>query len=425
MANDSLRMTITQLQSKKVILLLGYGIENQSVERFLKHHAPQAEIRIADKTRDANYLDAQNAPDIDLVVRTPGLPMQMVDAPSTTATNIFFANCTNMVIGVTGSKGKSTTSTLIAAILKACRKTVHLVGNIGNPALDVLLGTVGAEDIFVYELSSHQLEDCTHSPHIAVYTNFFPEHLTHHGSLEAYAAAKANITLHQTDKDFFVYNPRVNQLNSLAGKTVAKPMPFVRDIPFETTKLPLRGEHNLENIRAALTVAEILSLPADVVRQAIETFQPLPHRLATVGTFHSITFVDDAIATAPEPTIFGIQTLGDVDTIFLGGEDRGYDFSELADVIFRKHIKNVVFFPETGSRIEEALKKHCEGAAVCQPLPRILHTQSMEEAVRFAYEHTAPGMTCLLSTASPSYSLWKNFEAKGDDFVRWVKELGK
>jgi UDP-N-acetylmuramoylalanine--D-glutamate ligase len=418
-------MTIAQLQSKKVILLLGYGVENQSVERFLKHHAPHTEIRIADKTRDANYLNAQNAPDIDLVVRTPGLPKQLVNAPSTTATNIFFANCTNTVVGVTGSKGKSTTSALIAAILKASGKTVHLVGNIGNPALDVLLGTIGADDLFVYELSSYQLEDCAYSPHIAVYTNFFPEHLTHHGSLEAYAAAKAHITLHQTDKDFFVYNPRINQLNTLAGKTVAKPMPFVRDIAFETTNLPLRGEHNLENIRAALTVAEILSLRTESVRHAIETFEPLPHRLATVGTFREITFVDDAIATAPEPTIFGIETLGDVDTIFLGGEDRGYDFGELADVIFRKHIKNVVLFPESGIRIEEALKKHCEGAPVCQPLPRILHTKSMEEAVRFAYEHTAPGMTCLLSTASPSYTLWKNFEAKGEEFVRWVKELGK
>lgn len=408
-------MKFSELDGKK-ILILGYGKEGRSTERVLRLKVPGASIAIADRSQGSDYLDKQK--DCDIVVKTPGIPLNLVTAPHTTATNIFFGNVKNPVIGVTGSKGKSTTSSLIYAILKHAGLKTRLVGNIGSPALDVLLEPVDPQEIFVMELSSYQLEDIEYSPHVSVITSIFPEHLDHHGSFQAYFGAKARIAAKASADDFFVFNPAYAELGELAKKVTAKPVPFAASIPFDLTGLKLEGEHNLDNIRGALSVARIFGVPDEVSREAILAFEPLPHRLKFVGEFKGIKFYDDAIATAPEPTMFAIQTLKDVDTIFLGGTDRGYDFHELAKVIASSGIRNVVLFPDTGERIAAALEE--TGAKGLN----VIHTRDMRIAVEFAYLHTAPGKICLLSTASPSYSLWKNFEAKGDEFVDRVKELG-
>jgi UDP-N-acetylmuramoylalanine--D-glutamate ligase len=408
-------MKFSELDGKK-ILILGYGKEGRSTERILRLKVPGANIAIADQAQGADYLEKQQ--DCDIVVKTPGIPLNLVTAPHTTATNIFFANIKNQVIGVTGSKGKSTTASLIHTILKHAGFKTRLVGNIGSPALDVLLEPVDQQEIFVMELSSYQLEDIEYSPHVSVITSIFHEHLDHHGSFKAYFEAKARILAKATVEDFYVFNPAYAELGNLADKTLAISVPFAENIPFVLTGLRLEGEHNLDNIRGALVVARILGVPDDVSREAILAFEPLPHRLTQVGEFKSIRFYDDAIATAPEPTIFAIQTLKNVDTIFLGGTDRGYDFKELAKIIASSGIHNVVLFPDTGERIAAALDE--AGARGLN----ILHTRDMRTAVEFAYIHTAPGKICLLSTASPSYSLWKNFEEKGEEFVRWVREFG-
>ena len=150
------------------------------------------------------------------------------------------------------------------------------------------------------------------------------------------------------------------------------------------------------------------------IKKGLKTFKTLPHRLAKVGTFKGITFYDDAISTTPESTIRGLQTLGRVETIFLGGLDRGYDFTNLRKVLKKSGVKNIVLFPDTGKRILKSKKDY-----------NILETTSMEQAVVFAYKNTTPGNICLLSTASPSYSVWKNFEEKGDLFQKWVKYFSK
>jgi UDP-N-acetylmuramoylalanine--D-glutamate ligase len=186
----------------------------------------------------------------------------------------------------------------------------------------------------------------------------------------------------------------------------------------------LLGEHNLRNISAIVALAEMLGIDDEVLHQTVKDFQPVRHRLQFVGTFRGIDFYDDAISTTPESTIAALDALGDrVETIFLGGLDRGYDFSTLVEKIKKSQIKQIVFFPESGEKIAEML-----GVSRLSDAPLIekyLHTASMEEAVRFAYEHTSSGKVCLLSTASPSYSVWKNFEEKGELFQEWVKKLGK
>ena len=199
-------MKLKDLKKYKKILILGYGKEGQATERFLKKYHPTALIGIADQKIDPNYLDEQKK--YDLVIRSPGVPKHLVTQPYTTATNIFLANIDNVVIGVTGTKGKSTTVSLIYAILKQAGRTAHLIGNIGRPMLDTMLQEIGKEDIFVCELSSYQLDDIEYSPHISVVTNLFPEHMNYHGSLDAYYQAKKNILKFVKIDDYYCYNPK-------------------------------------------------------------------------------------------------------------------------------------------------------------------------------------------------------------------------
>lgn len=407
-------MKLADLKKYKKILILGYGKEGQTTEKFIKKYLPDATVGIADKKINLNYLNEQK--NYDLIIRSPGVSKKLVTRPYTTATNIFLANTSNIVIGVTGTKGKSTTASLIYSILKAAGKKVHLVGNIGLPMLEEMLEPIGKDDIFVAELSSYQLDDAKYSPNIAVVLDLFPEHMNYHGNAENYYLAKKNIIKYLTDKDYFVYNPRFPSLCDWSKNIKTKAVPYESNLLVEDRDIPLLGEHNRENIRAALTVARIFNISDEIIINAIKNFKPLPHRLELVGSFKEILFYDDAISTTPESTVFAIESLKNIGTIFLGGEDRGYNFSYLVKIIEKYKIANVILFPDSGEKIFKLLNK----AAIKF---NILRTKSMEEAVNFAYKNTPSGSVCLLSTASPSYSLWKNFEEKGNQFQFFVKKL--
>ncbi len=407
-------MKLNELKKYKRILILGYGQEGQATERFFKKYHPTVLIGITDKKINANYLDEQNK--YDLIIRSPGVPKHLITKPYTTATNIFLANINNIVIGVTGSKGKSTTASLIYSILKKAGKIVHLIGNIGKPMLDVMLNEIGPNDIFVCELSSYQLDDIKYSPHISVITNLFPEHMNYHGNIEAYYQAKKNIIKLVKPDDYYCYNPKYSILEQWAKNIKCRSLPSERKIYFDDMTNPLLGEHNLENIDEAVTVAKIFNISDEIIKNAVQNFQPLPHRLQFVGKFKDILFYDDAISTTPESTICAIKSFPKIGTIFLGGLDRGYDFNELSRVIIDNKIINIVLFPDSSEKIYQLLKK------VTGVQFKFLRTNSMEEAVVFAYKNTPANTVCLLSTASPSYSLWKNFEEKGDLFQFFVKK---
>lgn len=411
-------MKIEELKDKK-ILILGFGLEGKATLAFLKHFFPNKEIGIADQKDGPDYLDKQK--DYDLVIRTPGIPHRFVTAPYTTATNIFFANTKGKIIGVTGSKGKSTTSMLLRDIIKKAGKRVELVGNIGIPMLDYLRGQDDSDCIYVAELSSYLLEDLRYSPHISVFLNFFPDHMDYHGGLESYWEAKKNIVKYASAEDYFVFNPAYESLTRLAKEIKAKAVPFIEKLPFSDIKIPLLGEHNKDNIRGAVTAVSLLGVSEDVEKKAIEEFKPLSHRLQNVGTFKGITFYDDAISTTPESTIAALRALPKVGIILLGGTDRGYDFSDLAAEVVGRSIGAVVLFPESGAKIKKALEKSAK--AVKGDLPKIFNADDMKTAIKFSYENAKSGEICLLSCASPSYSLWKNFEEKGDLFTRYAKEL--
>ena len=405
-------MKLDQLKKYKKILILGYGKEGQATERFLKKYYPNALIGIADIKNNPNYLDEQK--NYDLIIRSPGIPKNLITKPYTTATNIFLANIDNVVIGVTGSKGKSTTVSLIYSILKQAGKKVHLIGNIGKPMLDEMLKETGKDDIFVCEFSSYQLDDIKYSPHIAVILDLFPDHMNYHGDVENYYNAKKNIISRSTADDYFIYNPKFKELQSWAKNLICKTLPFEQNIVIADGDIPLIGKHNRENIKAAITVAHLLNINNETIVEAVKKFKPLPHRLQMIGKFKEIIFYDDAISTTPESTILAIESLKQIGTIFLGGTDRGYDFNKLVEVVIDYKIPNIVLFPDSGEKIFGLFQK-VTGI-------NFLKAESMEEAVKFAYKYTQKNKICLLSNASPSYSLWKNFEEKGDLFQFFVKK---
>jgi UDP-N-acetylmuramoylalanine--D-glutamate ligase len=197
-----------------------------------------------------------------------------------------------------------------------------------------------------------------------------------------------------------------------SSETPARTLTFNQDLDIKSLNKLLRGSHNEDNLRAALSVVKLFNISDKSIKKTIEKFRPLPHRLEDIGKFKNIFFCDDAISTTPESTMMALQTVKNVGTIFLGGEDRGYKFTQLEKELRASGVKNIVLFPDSGLKMLKSKNGF-----------RVLETSSMHEAVKFAYKYTPASMTCLLSTASPSYSLWKNFEEKGDEFKYWVKTL--
>jgi UDP-N-acetylmuramoylalanine--D-glutamate ligase len=219
--------------------------------------------------------------------------------------------------------------------------------------------------------------------------------------------------LHAKKEDYFIYNPDFALLHQWIKDTEAQAIPYETDlVPKESH---LQGKHNQDNMRAAITTCRLFDITDQEILNAIKTFQPLPHRLQMVGIFNGITFYDDAISTTPESTMAALQAIPNVKTILLGGLNRGYEFSKLAEMLHKFQVENIVLFPDSGQEILKQIKLQSGYD------PHILETQEMEKAVQFAYEHTPQGSVCLLSTASPSYSVWKNFEEKGNMFQSFVK----
>lgn len=410
-------MTIKELQSYKKILILGYGVEGKATHEFLKKHVPDSIVGIADSQTDKNYLQKQR--EFDLVIKTPGINKALVTKKYTTATNIFFANVKGITIGITGTKGKSTTASLIYEILKSARYKAHLVGNIGNTMLGELEVSNTKKDYFVCELSSYQLDDCRYSPHIAVILNLFPDHINYHKTIKQYYQAKANIVTHSSEKDYYIYNSNFKELASLISRTKATPIAFTSSVGVDLRSSELIGEHNKENIGAVLEVVTLLGISIDIVKQTISHFKTLPHRLQKVGVFKDIIFYDDGASVTPQSTIASLYALQNVDTLFLGGQNRGYDFTELVETIVDTNIRNIVLFPETGALLKKMLQEKKPHAY------NFFETDSMRDAVVFAYKYTKSGAICILSSASPSYTLWANFTEKGMEYQKFIKALAR
>lgn len=423
------------------IAIAGYGAEGKS--NYTYWNRPEHEVVIVDEHQpsdvpvDANVIVGQEAftrlDGFDLVVRTPGLAPHKIktDGKLWSATNEFFARSPAPIIGVTGSKGKGTTSSLIASILRAAGKTVHLVGNIGVPALDVL-GDISPDDIVVYELSSFQLWDLEKSPHIAVVLHIEADHLDVHADFAEYIEAKAQIAANQMTTDRVVYNAHNQWATQIAERSVGQRLPYQSDRGAHvqgsffmygdqelcpTSELLLPGRHNQDNACAAITAVWPWVQDGAIIARGLHGFDGLPHRLKFVREVGGVNYYDDSIATTPGSAIAAINSFTEPKILILGGSSKGADFSELADEIARSNVKAVIVLGAEADRIQQALES--------SGYTHVYHPkeQTMVSVVNAAYERATLGDVVILSPSCASFGLFKDYADRGEQFIDAVMRL--
>jgi UDP-N-acetylmuramoylalanine--D-glutamate ligase len=376
---------------------------------------------------------------IEVVYASPGIPPdhELVRGARergiqlSSLVELFFALCPAPILGVTGSAGKSTTTSLIGDVFAASGRTVFVGGNIGRPLLGKL-EQMSASSWVVMELSSFQLEPLQVSPHIAVVTNVTPNHLDRHPTMEAYWAAKGQILAHQAPGDWAVlnaddawtlaYRPLGRVLHfslegSVEGAYLAGQHLMLLGQPLvEVREVPLRGRHNLANVLAASSAAHAAGIDRDAMRQAIRAFQGVPHRLQTVSERDGVRFVDDSIATAPERSIAALQAYDEPLVLIAGGRDKHLPMGEWAALITRR-VKHVVLLGEMSDLVDHALR------AADRHYTSVSRAASMAEAVAQAASAAHSGDVVLLSPGGTSYDMYRDFEERGRDFARAVQEL--
>ncbi len=422
---------IEDLKNKK-ICILGFGKEGNSTYNYLTKHGI-TNILVHDKVAqdvDGIYGDTylDNLDKYDIIIKSPGISLKDLDITNikdklSSELELLLEYCHSTIIGITGSKGKSTTTSLIYEMLKANDLDTYLLGNIGIPIFDYL-DSFSENSYLVIEMAALQLEYVKHSPHIGVITNLYEEHLDHFGTLDKYYSAKLNMFRYQTNNDYAVYTKDNKELESnvkllnINSNVITTSLNDIKDdyimindkkIYNVNNKRTLLGKHNLSNIINALNVCHILNLDMDKCIMALTNFKTLPHRMEYVGTFDGVSYYDDAIATIPEATIDCIDALENVDTLITGGKDRGIDYKILVDYINKSDISNIICMPETGHKIEKDINK------------KVYHVNDLKEACDIAKKVTKKGYICLLSPSASSYNQFKNFEEKGNFFQKYVK----
>lgn len=429
----------------KKVLILGFGREGRSSYELIRRLLPEQKMWIADQRKvevsDAHvelvcgegYLEGLE--EYDIIMKSPGISLKDVDVSEfeekiTSQLELLLEFFPGRTIGVTGTKGKSTTSSLVYEVLRGQGVRSLLLGNIGTPVFEHV-DEIESDMTLVLEMSSHQLEFMRRSPNVALLLNVYPEHLDHYRSFEAYAQAKCNIFQWQGEDDVLFYGADEGLVRKLvmeiggAGReygvglergAVRKVGDFVE---FESERVydcrdgrKLVGDYNLLNIMFALGVAKALGLDMAKAAKSVNEFRTLKHRLEFVGEFGGVKYYDNAIGTVPQATMTAMKALGDVDTVIVGGMDRDVSMAELVKFLKKDKARNVICMPETGYVVAMAV-----GAE------KAVMVETMEEAVRVARERTAQGKSCLLSPAAASYGRFKNFEEKGDLYQELVRGL--
>lgn len=448
----------------KLIMILGFGSEGQSTYKTLRAWFPHVPITIADRDEEIlernpelsndnnlhiqcgeNYI--RDCDTYDLIIKSPGIPYDLLAGKCeplkiSSQTDLFLRAYGNRVIGVTGTKGKSTVVTLIHHILKQSGHKTILAGNIGVPPLD-FANQIDANTEVVFEMSSHQLEHITVAPQTAVLLNIFPEHLDHYKDFTAYKMAKFNISRLQPEGGILVYHhddPIVAELvtalsgeeESLAfsllscegmeaclegeniicfdnsGKKHSFPLDAAADLP---------GRHNILNMMAAILVCLNKGLGDVDILQGLKTYKRLAHRLEFAGEFRGIKFYDDSIATIPEASIMALETLDKVDLLILGGYDRGLDYTALYNYLKASPVPHLLFMGDAGKRMYDHCSASLVGKSIC------VFTEGMEGCFDYIRSNLTEDDICLLSPAAASYGMFKNFEERGDVFKKMAAKL--
>jgi UDP-N-acetylmuramoylalanine--D-glutamate ligase len=452
------------LLEKHKLLILGFGKEGQSTFRYIRCHFPDLHLAIADldtelqaKTGDLlksagitlhlgqNYLESIKS--YRFIIKSPGvgLPEQYKPGPGTlltSQTRLMLQAYHRQIIGITGTKGKSTTTSLTHHLLKTSGIPSVLVGNIGVPPFDYL-DRVDQDTRIVFEMSSHQLEDSILAPHISVLLNLFPEHLDRYRSLEDYYSAKMRILAGQVEDDIFIFNEdipgiseRIKEIDSgrkffsfssgymmKEGAFLAEERIMLRHNGIESVYITisedfaLKGRHNRMNMMAALLAARQAGANDEAIREGLRTFTGLEHRLEYAGYFRGIHFYNDSIATIPEATIAAVRTLPDTDTLILGGFDRMLDYEAMIEFLAYSQVKNFIFLGKAGLRMYESFQ------VIGNHGKALVRAGSLQEAMEIAARVTGKGKICLLSPAAASYDSFRNFEERGSLFKKIAGSL--
>lgn len=441
------------------VAILGYDIDGGSSASYF--HKLGDEIIICDQKTDLllpEYATAKLGPDylndldqFDLLVRTPGLHPKKIteanpNAPNildkvTTSINLFFEKCPAPIIGVTGTKGKGTTCTLIHKILLEAGEKSFLGGNIGQNPLD-FLHEITPDSWVVLELSNFQLLDFKYAPHIGVCLMLVPEHQDWHNNIKEYFNAKQNLFRYQTEEDYTIYNANNEVSTRVASASKGTLIPYEvleeKQDPTETSgayvlgdfifmgdtnvcdikKVGLLGRHNLENICAAIAASwRIIDGNKQVIQKIVSEFSGMEHRLEFVREIDGVKYYNDSFATTPEATIAAVKSFQQPKVIILGGHDKGIPFYDVISEISKSNIRRVVVIGETGEKLIELLVRDGLEDKIT------LGGTTITEIVKAAHDAAQPGDIVLLSTACASFGLFKNYKDRGDQFKKEVNSL--
>lgn len=445
---------INKLKDKK-LAILGFGKEGRSTYSFIRKHLKDIHLTIIDMkdiSNDEVFIGDNNVDFIcgenylsnleiyDYIIKAPGVSLKdvkdiKVKEKVTSQLELLLEVNRDNIIGVTGTKGKSTTSSLLYEVFKEQNFDVYLLGNIGVPVLDNI-ELYKENTLLVIEMSSHQLEFIEVSPHIGIVLNLFQDHLDHAGDLKHYHDNKMRMFKFQNENDIALYGDDNKYLHERVVKDGYKSIFY--DVRFDDSvgndhsvrikdksiylnnellyvdgKRNLLGDHNLNNIMFIMTIAKLKGLDLEKAKETISNFKGLKYRMECIGVFNDITYYNDTIATIPEATINAIKAIGNVDTLIFGGMDRHIEYGEMIDFLEKSSITNLVCMPTTGFTIGNILKEKCD--------KNIFFVNTLEEAYQVSKDNTAKGMSCLLSPAAASYEFFKNFEEKGKAFEEIVR----
>ena len=459
-------LELKQIFSGKKILIAGFGREGRSSYLLLKKlfsDNPQGiTLAIADKNEgiktDAllladsglnfyvgeEYLAASD--EYDIILKSPGIPMfdfasDVSKDKVSSQTDVFLRVFGSQTIGITGTKGKSTTTNIIYNMMKEHNPNTIMAGNMGLPLFDCI-ESITENTILVLELSSHQLENITKAPHIGIVLNLFQEHLDHYNSYMEYKLAKLNIARLQSAGDIFIYCSDNAELDDLVKQTAINSIVLNYSMEHEVEKgcysdgkyfcmMPgnntiydinkekryLQGSHNLSNCMAVFLVGHCFGISDDVIAKTISEFRGLEHRLEYVDEVAGVAFYNDSISTIPEATMAAIAALNNVDTLLLGGFDRGIDYESLIAFLSNSNVNNIAFIGEAGRRMFSLM----EAINGLENRNYIL-SNSYVEIVDWCCVHTQKGKICLLSPAASSYDSFKNFEERGRVFKGLIQD---
>lgn len=434
---------------KMKVAILGYGKQGKSAYNYWSRDS-ENDITICDRMSDLelpfnvhtklgnDYL--ADLDQFDVIVRSPSIhPRDIITANSpailrkvTSVTNEFLRVCPSKhIIGVTGTKGKGTTSSLIAKMLEAANFRVHIGGNIGTPPLDLLKEDIMADDYVVLELANFQLIDTQYSPHIGVCLMVVPEHLDWHPDVKEYYASKKQMFVWQTTDDIAIYYAKNEISREIASAGNGKKIPYMtlpgaeiingnliidNQVICKTNEIKLLGEHNQQNACAAVTAVWNITQNVDAISSVLTSFSGLPHRLEFVGTVNVVDYYDDSFGTTPETTIVALQAFSQPKVVILGGSDKGSSYDELAKVVKSSNVQRAVLIGEQYTRIRAAL----EDAGYTD---LVSGGSTMTDIVKTAKSVADAGSVVLLSPGCASFDMFKNYEDRGDQFKAAVQLL--